>query len=99
VHQLGFACTLPPVRSVCLSSQRPSMSRTAALNVLFLMASFTSAAVETILYRMALVAIVVMLGALWMRAVVRRTRNNTAQAILQSAEIIDSFLDNASQPQ
>lgn len=51
------------------------MTRTAALNGLFLLATCTSAAVETILYRLALVAIVVMLGALWTRARIKRAFN------------------------
>lgn len=54
------------------------MSRTVALNALFILAGFSSAAAETILYKLALVAIVLMLHTLWLMAVIRRSARDGA---------------------
>lgn len=59
------------------------MLRTVALNALFLLAGCSSAAVETVLYRLALVAIVVMLGALWARAAIKRTARDAIRIYRQ----------------
>lgn len=48
------------------------MSRTVALNALFLLAGYASSTVDTILYRLALIAIVLLLHTLWIRAKVKR---------------------------
>lgn len=45
------------------------MSRSIALNALFIVAGCTSAAVQTILYRLALIVIVLLLHTLWLRTV------------------------------
>lgn len=47
------------------------MIRTVILNGLFVVAEYASSTVDTILYRLALIAIVVLLQALWIRAMVR----------------------------
>lgn len=51
------------------------MSRTTALNALFLVAGCTSAVVETLLYRVCLILIVLLLRALWARAAIKRSRS------------------------
>lgn len=62
------------------------MTRSMILNALFLLAGCSSAAVETILYRVALVAIVVMLHTLWLRAKVKRTIRAAFDENLDDAE-------------
>lgn len=80
-------------------SQRRAHRLNLTVNILFLAAGCASEAFGLILYRLAVVVIVLLLRALWARAVVRRARNSTARAILQSAEsadVSDYLLDNAS---
>jgi hypothetical protein len=57
------------------------MFRTVVLSALFLLAGWSSVAVDAILYRLALIAIVLLLHTLWIRAIVRRTRNNVINEI------------------
>lgn len=52
------------------------MSRSILLNALFIVAGFSSAAIQTLIYKLALVAIVLLLHTLWFRAVVRRAQND-----------------------
>lgn len=54
------------------------MTRTVALNALFLVAGGVSFTVEAILYKLALFAIVLLLHAIWMRAIVRRSARDGA---------------------
>jgi hypothetical protein len=59
------------------------MLRTVALNALFLIAGGTSAAIDTLLYRFALVMVVLLLHALWARAVERRTAKDAIRIYRQ----------------
>lgn len=67
------------------------MSRTVALNALFLMAGCSSEAYDAIAYRLAVIVIVLMLYALWVRAVVGRTATN---ALNQTEHTLDLILTN-----
>lgn len=66
--------------------ERPHpMTRSTVLNGLFIVAGFSSAAAETLLYKLALVAIVVLLHELWFRAARRRAARDSAVRALQRA--------------
>lgn len=60
------------------------MSRTVALNALFLVAGYTSSFASEVLYKLALGAIVVILHTLWIRSIVRRAVKLENQRTLQS---------------
>lgn len=56
------------------------------INVLFLAAGCTSAAVDAVLYRLALIAIVLMLRALWAKAVIWKATCAAIDQDLDDAE-------------
>lgn len=76
------SCTRALYAPVPHSTEAP-MSRSIALNALFIVAGCTSAAVETILYRLALIMIVLLLRAWWARSVVKRTARDAIRIYRQ----------------
>lgn len=60
------------------------MIRTTALSALFLAAGYASSTVDAVLYKLALIAIVLLLQALWIRAVVQRAVKRENQRTLTS---------------
>lgn len=60
------------------------MSRTVALDTLFLLAGYASTTVDAVIYKLVLIAIVLLLRALWLRAVVRRAVKLENQRTLTS---------------
>lgn len=61
------------------------MTRTIILNALFILAEYASSTVDAILYRLAIIAIVILLHTLWIWAIVRRARRDGARRALQRA--------------
>lgn len=69
------------------------MTRTVALNGLFVLAEFSSAATEAIVYKLALIAIVLLLHTLWLRAAIKRAIRANRQRTLDSSEYtLDAIL-------
>lgn len=67
------------------------MLRTVALNALFLAAGYASSTVDTILYKLALIAIVLLLHTLWVRAVIKRA---TTTSLNRTEQTLDLILTN-----
>jgi hypothetical protein len=63
------------------------MTRTTALDSLFLVAGGISFTVDEILYRLTLIAIVLLLRALWLKAVIRRASRNGAMSALRGVDL------------
>jgi hypothetical protein len=61
------------------------MSRTTALNVLFFAAGCAAAAIDTAIYRIALIVIVLLLRALWARVALKRSRTALIEKISRRA--------------
>lgn len=79
--------------SVSSTESITPMLRTVALNGLFVLAEFSSAAAETILYKFALIAIVLLLHTLWLRAAIKRAMRAKRQRSLDSSEYtLDTIL-------
>jgi uncharacterized membrane protein len=57
------------------------MLRTIILNALFVVAEYASSNVNALVYRLAIVAIVMLIHTLWFRAMIRRAQNQTINEI------------------
>jgi hypothetical protein len=73
------------------------MTRTVALNGLFILAGCTSSLASEALYRIALIAIVLILRMLWAKAMIQRAIHSETQRALDTDEYtLDAILEGMS---
>jgi hypothetical protein len=70
------------------------MLRTIILNALFIVAEYISSNVDALVYRLAIVAIVVLIHTLWFRMIMRRERRTGAISALRGAGLPQSNVNH-----